>query len=153
MQQLRTLLALALRQEAPRQRTAPQPESTPSSLRVLVAEDNAVNCQVIDAMLRRLGIAADMAPNGADAVALATAADSRYDLILMDCEMPVMDGYEAARRIRRFEREQGRRPARIVALSAHALSEHRHASLEAGMDSHLAKPVSLAALNALLVES
>jgi signal transduction histidine kinase/CheY-like chemotaxis protein len=106
-------------------------------LRILLAEDNAVNQKVAVLMLERLGQRPVVVSDGAEAVeALRHAA---YDLVLMDVQMPVMDGLEATRRIR-AELPADRQP-RIVAMTANALVEDREASLAAGMDDHLAKPV------------
>jgi len=121
-----------------------------SRLRLLVAEDNAVNRQVIEAMLHRLGVSPEIVHNGVEAVSRATTATTPYDMILMDCEMPSMDGFRATRIIRQFEAAGPRPRTPIIALSAHALPEHRQASLEAGMDEHVAKPLSLSALSGLL---
>jgi len=114
--------------------------------RVLVAEDNPVNQLVIVRHLEARGVTADVAASGVEAVD----AWSRmpYDLILMDCRMPEMDGYEATREIRR--REEGVRRTPIVAMTADALPEYRKRSLDAGMDDHVAKPVSTRELEAVL---
>lgn len=115
-----------------------------SHLRVLVAEDNPVNAKVIETLLTRQGIAVRLVHNGQqalDAMQLGS-----YDLILMDCEMPVMDGMEATRRIRAWEQEVQRPRTPILALTAHALDEHRENSLRVGMDDHLSKPISRSAL-------
>jgi CheY-like chemotaxis protein len=72
------------------------------------------------------------------------------DAVLMDCEMPNMDGYAATRQIRQHERATGRAPLPIIALTAHALPEYQQRSSDAGMDAHLNKPISLAALNEML---
>jgi len=125
-------------------------EADYSALKVLVAEDNSVNRQVIEAMLQRFGIAPEIAINGIEAVSRVTTANKPFDLILMDCEMPGMDGYRATQMIRQFEHATQRTHTHIIALSAHALPEHRDASLNAGMDEHVNKPVSLAALRELL---
>jgi PAS domain S-box-containing protein len=120
--------------------------------RVLMAEDNGVNQFVARNMLKSLGCEFDIVPNGADA--LAAAQRGGYDLLLMDCQMPVMDGYEATRRIRQWEaqaRERGhgtRLP--IVALTANALVGDADLCREAGMDDHLAKPYTRQQLGALM---
>lgn len=72
------------------------------------------------------------------------------DLILMDCEMPVMDGFAATRRIRQFEAQQGLKPLPVVALTAHVLPEYQQRCLECGMDDYLAKPIQMRVLSAVL---
>ncbi|WP_020648666.1 PAS domain S-box protein [Solimonas variicoloris] len=116
-----------------------------SGARILLVEDNPINQQVADELLRRLGFTADIAGNGVEAVAR-TAAQA-YDLVLMDVQMPQMDGLEACRRIR--ARECGARMP-IVAMTAAALDEDRDAARAAGMDDHLAKPIELVALAEVL---
>jgi two-component system, sensor histidine kinase and response regulator len=115
--------------------------------RILVAEDNAVNRQVTLVQLQKLGFIADAATNGSAAVEQTRRSD--YDLILMDCHMPIMDGFEATRAIRNRESRTGRHAA-IVAMTANALSRDRDQCLAAGMDDHLAKPVSLATMRDVL---
>jgi two-component system sensor histidine kinase/response regulator len=115
--------------------------------RILVAEDNAVNRQVTLVQLQRLGFAADSATNGNAAVEQARRCD--YDLILMDCHMPIMDGFEATRAIRSRESRTGRH-ASIIAMTANAMSRDRDQCLAAGMDDHLAKPVSIAKMHDVL---
>ena len=115
-----------------------------SHLRVMVAEDNPVNRMVITGLLGKLHIVPDVAENGVLAVDLLTR--SHFDVILMDCEMPEMDGFEATRRIRLLEKNQSRDKTTIIALTAHALQEHREAVFAAGMNYYLSKPVTLDAL-------
>ena len=110
--------------------------------RVLVAEDNAVNQRVIVAQLRRLGFFPELARNGIEAGAAAST--GRFDIVLMDCQMPEMDGYEATRAIRRLNSEARHVP--IVALTASALTTDRDRCFEAGMNGFLAKPVDHARL-------
>jgi CheY-like chemotaxis protein/HPt (histidine-containing phosphotransfer) domain-containing protein len=122
-------------------------EGAPCTLRVLLAEDNPVSQQVSLKQLRKLGFVADAVASGTEVVAAAQR--HAYDIVLMDCQMPEMDGYEATRRIRQHEREHGRAgsaPAYIVALTANALAGDRDRCLEAGMDDYLAKPLQLANL-------
>jgi two-component system sensor histidine kinase/response regulator len=115
--------------------------------RILVAEDNAVNRQVTLVQLQKLGFSADSATNGSAAVEQTRRSD--YDLILMDCHMPIMDGFEATRAIRNRESRTGRH-ASIVAMTANAMSRDRDQCLAAGMDDHLAKPVSIARMRDVL---
>jgi CheY-like chemotaxis protein len=116
------------------------PQSLPAhkSLRVLLAEDNVVNQMVAQKMLERAGHAVDCVGDGA--LAVARYQSSQYDLILMDVQMPRMDGYEATRRIRQLEKERGGHVV-IVALTAHTLKEDRDRCFKAGMDKHLSKPL------------
>lgn len=113
------------------------------NVRILAAEDNAVNRMVIKGLLGKFGIEPSFAENGKEAVEQASNLDSPFDIIFMDCDMPVMDGFEAARAIRQFERTHSLEPCRIVALTAHALQEHRNEVINAGMDDYLAKPVTI----------
>ncbi len=111
--------------------------------RILVVEDNHVNQRLAVKQLERLGFHADTVANGREACEAQAA--TAYDLIFMDVQMPVMDGFEAAAEIRRQE-IRSRRRVPIVAMTANALAEDRDACLKAGMDDYVAKPVSLAAL-------
>ncbi len=114
-----------------------------AGLSVLVAEDNEINRMVIAGILRKLGITPDFAENGLEAAERFLARTLPYDLILMDCEMPVMDGYQATREIRAEEASRGSGHVVIVALTAHALRDRREMAETAGMDDYLTKPVSL----------
>lgn len=123
----------------PKQETV---DAKPSpDLRILVAEDHYLSQKVIRGMLGKLGLKADIASDGQEALALAE--KNRYDLILMDCEMPEMDGFEATRRIRQHEQRHALPSTPIVALTAHILKEHKDRSFAAGMNDHLPKPVEL----------
>ncbi len=115
--------------------------------RVLVAEDNAINQKVIERLLQRLGCTVEIAENGAEAVRRFQQQPA-WDLILMDCQMPVMDGFAATGAIRESEFLPSRVP--IVAVTANALVGEREKCLAAGMDDYLAKPVSQEALAALV---
>jgi len=113
-------------------------------LSILVAEDNEINALLARALLTRLGHRPTVAGNGTAAVeswAAARAAGKPYDLVLMDVQMPGMDGLQAARRIRAAETQAGDRPVRMLALTANAQSEDRDACLAAGMDGLLVKPL------------
>ncbi|GAB6043216.1 ATP-binding protein [Endothiovibrio diazotrophicus] len=107
--------------------------------RVLLVEDNAVNRQVALGMLANLGVEAAVAVNGLEAVSAVE--EGGFDLVLMDIQMPEMDGLEATRRIRRWEAEGARGHLPIVALTAHALRGDRERCEEAGMNDYLTKPV------------
>ncbi len=106
--------------------------------RVLAAEDNEINRQVIREILEGMGLTVDMAANGRQAVEMATAPGAGYDAVLMDIQMPVMDGYEATRVIKAAE---GLRELPIIAVTAHAFSSERKRCIEAGMDGYISKPV------------
>ena len=114
-----------------------------ANLRVLVAEDNAVNRLVIRGQLGKLHIVPTLADDGLQALNAVKDCEQPFDLILMDCEMPEMDGFDATRSIRAYEKQQGLPACTIVALTAHALEEHREAVYAAGMNHFLCKPVSL----------
>jgi CheY-like chemotaxis protein len=110
---------------------------------LLLAEDNLVNQQVAIGMLRKLGYSCDVAPDGL--AVLRALALQRYDLILMDCQMPELDGYETTRRLRQIG---SRLP--IIAMTANAMTGDREACLESGMDDFVTKPISMAILDGVL---
>jgi CheY-like chemotaxis protein len=126
---------------------APEAASKERRLRVLVAEDNAVNQKLILRLLQRRGHEVTLAVNGIETVALAGSRE--FDLILMDLEMPELDGAGATRRIRQDEAGRGQRIP-IIALTAHALEGVEEQCLAAGMDAYLAKPIQSAELYAAL---
>jgi CheY-like chemotaxis protein len=133
--------------EAPSRHETAQDRIGP--LRILLAEDNEVNRRVVTRSLEKRGHHVTVARNGVEAVA-ALERDS-FDLVLMDVQMPEMDGLEATRRIRLRERETGEHVP-ILALTAHALQADRERCLEAGMDGYVSKPVELAALQRAIEE-
>ena len=114
--------------------------------RILLAEDNEMNRMIAEAILTEQGFALDLAPNGEQAVAMVSEAPAgTYDVILMDIQMPVMDGYEAARQIRALADPQ-KAKIPIVAVTANAFEEDRKLALSAGMNGHLAKPYDIPAM-------
>ena len=123
---------------------SPEVHGEDGDLRLLAAEDNPTNCQVLQAVMDSLGIDIDIVPDGKEAVEAWRAGG--YDLILMDIQMPVMDGIAAAREIRQLESSEGRRRTPIVALTANALTHQIEEYLAAGMDGHVAKPIEIAKL-------
>lgn len=110
-------------------------------LKVLVAEDNPVNQLVIDSILKSLDVHATLVDNGEQAVNQVRQSSKPWDMIFMDCEMPVMDGYQATREIREQEQETGEH-CWIIALSAHAIGDYVQKAQDAGVDDYLSKPVS-----------
>ena len=130
---------------APAARPAPRARAR----RVLLAEDNPVNVEVAKAMLESLGIEATCARNGQEA--LQAVRTGNFDAVLMDCQMPVMDGFAATAAIRRLEREAGRaRTLPIIAITANALQGDRESCLAAGMDDYLSKPFTQQQLAAII---
>ncbi|MBF0242863.1 MAG: response regulator, partial [Desulfamplus sp.] len=112
---------------------------------ILLAEDNLINQQVALGILRKLGLAADTVTNGEDAFEAVKTA--HYDIVLMDIQMPVMDGFEATRKIRHFQdTKKSDRKTPIVAMTAHAMQGDKERCLEAGMDDYITKPVTPQAL-------
>jgi len=114
--------------------------------RILIAEDNPVNQKVASLQVRNLGFESDVVANGEEALAALTRLS--YSLVLMDCQMPLMDGFTATRELRRRERDG--QHTTVIALTANAFASDRQACLEAGMDDFVSKPVSLAELAAVL---
>jgi CheY-like chemotaxis protein len=146
------MLSLASREGSaapPAPPAAPRfPAGTASALRVLLAEDNPVNQLVAQRLLARLGVHVEVVVNGEEAIDILRKV--RFDLVLMDCQMPVMDGFEATRRIR--DRASGvlNPLVPIVAMTANAMRGDRERCLEAGMTDYLSKPVNPEALTAVI---
>ncbi len=129
--------------------SAPLPHDHPlAGLRILVAEDNAINQRVAKAVLRRFGIDPVIAESGLDVLRLVAA--EQYDLILMDVQMPELDGYETAERIRAGDALPGNRLIPIIAMTAYAQPSDRSRAIEAGMTDYLAKPVEPEVLERVL---
>ncbi len=118
----------------------------PLGLHILVAEDNPVNQMVATKLLSKLGCTTKVANNGAEAIERLQ--DEKFDLILMDCMMPELDGYEATRRIRATDNDYAKIP--IIAFTANAMQSDQQACTDAGMDDFLDKPVTLARMQATL---
>jgi hypothetical protein len=146
----RVELRLAAADAVPDQRAAPEnagpDDRRLAGLHLLVAEDNPVNLQVAIAMLEGMGARVDCAVDGTQAVALCR--NGQFDALLLDCQMPGMDGYDAARRIR----AEGALRLPIIAVTANAMSADRDLCLAAGMNDHLAKPLSREALAAMVLK-
>ena len=117
----------------------------PGSMRILVAEDNPINQQVITAQLKLLGVSAEVVGDGQ--AALVRWREGAFPLLLTDLQMPLMDGYQLAASIRREEKPPARMP--IIALTANALKDESNRCKAAGMDDYLTKPVALTALEAV----
>ncbi len=132
-----------------RDKTAPA-DADRKQPKVLVAEDNTINQKVALHFLAKVGCTPEIAADGSIAVRLFE--QNKYDLILMDCQMPSLDGYEAARRIRQLEASWGQKRTPIIALTAHAMVGDRERCLDSGMDDYLSKPIALDSLRAMLAK-
>ncbi len=114
---------------------------------ILLAEDNPFNQKVAVAMLKKLGVSADVASNGLEV--LEKISQKSYSLILMDCEMPKMNGFEATNQIRTGEQNNGQHTP-IIAMTAHSSQEDRESCFNAGMDDYLSKPFKIEELQSIL---
>lgn len=132
---------LATSVDAPPSDTHFTRERRPGAAHALVVEDNPVNQRVATAMLKKLGYETDSANNGRDALNMVQKNHTGYDVILMDCQMPMMDGYETTRHIREWEQSNGQSGTPIIALTADVLPGTKKTCLESGMNDYLAKPV------------
>lgn len=120
-------------------------------MNILVADDNQVNRMVVTGYLKRLGITPILKSNGKEVLEAVCQRSTKFDLILMDCEMPEMDGFEATKRIRQWERDHQKDSSiRICALSAHVMKEYQQKCMNAGMNDYLSKPIVYEDLRALL---
>ncbi len=152
------MLEFKINEQAAANRTQPAPEALPDAksllkgLHFLCAEDNEINAEILEAILEMEGASCTLCRNGAEIVeAFQTVTPGQYDAILMDVQMPVMDGYEATRAIRSGENPLGK-TIPILAMTANAFSEDVQKSYDAGMDAHLSKPVDITALAQALLK-
>ena len=122
-----------------------------SDLSILVAEDNKMNIAVIKAMLEQFKTRVEVTENGKQVLDFYKMSGRDIDIVLMDCEMPYMDGFAATKAIRQWEKLEEWPPVFIVALTAHHTTEHHQLAIEAGMDEYLAKPVNMQALEKILL--
>jgi CheY-like chemotaxis protein len=120
-------------------------------IKVLIAEDNQLSQKVIRGMMQKLGIEHTIVSNGRDAVHSVMQGD--FDVVLMDCDMPIMDGYSATQEIRRWEKQEHREAMPIFALTAHILEEQKQKAFHSGMNKHLSKPIELGDLQNALLET
>jgi PAS domain S-box-containing protein len=139
------MLALHRAPGVPETSREPLDNSKLAGRRVLLVEDNEVNRELAEEMLAGFGLRVATAVNGA--LAVESVREGNFDLVLMDCQMPVMDGYEATRRIRE---DLGRRELPIIAMTANALAADRERCLACGMNDHIAKPIDIANLRSTL---
>ncbi len=123
-------------------------QTTFEGLKVLLVEDNAVNQKVAKSLLVRMGCGVDTASNGIEAIA--TLQQKAFDVVFMDCQMPLMDGLDATRRIRAGQAGERSQGVWILAMTAHAMPGDRERCIEAGMNDYLTKPVRMSDLQQAL---
>ncbi len=148
---LRMSLAAIIEPESAEDAEMETAETAPQKLRVLIVDDNAVNRQVLEMILDQVGADRMSVENGAQAVEAYQS--QAFDVVLMDIQMPVMDGLAATRAIRREEEAHGRGHTPVIIVSANCMPEHVEAGRAAGADGHLAKPISVAALLGALTDA
>ena len=147
---LRQIISQELKRQQETQQKLKQPDRQLDHLHVLVAEDNQLGQKVIHGLMQKLGVNHTIVNNGQEAIQAAM--NYKFDIILMDCDMPIMDGYTATQEIRKWEKKELRQTTPILALTAHILDEHKQKALNAGMNSHLSKPIELGELQNALLE-
>lgn len=123
------------------------PVVSKSAIRILIVEDYDDNRDILLVLLEEMGYKADCVTNGQEF--LDRIAEQDYDIILMDCQMPILDGYEATRRLR--QREAGEKHAIVIGLTAHAMEGDRQKCLDAGMDDYISKPIEAEMFSTLLL--
>ena len=123
---------------------------------ILVAEDNKVNQMVVIALLKKLGAEATLMENGQETLNAYTSQPNNFNVILMDCEMPIMDGFSASENIRKYEAEHQLKAIPIIALTAHAMEVHREKAFAVGMNRFVTKPIKrqdlLQAISDMLIQ-
>lgn len=124
-----------------------QPQETVGADIILIVDDNRINREVLSAFIRKLGMKYEMAVNGKEALDAYKQHPNHFAVILMDISMPVMNGFEATREIRKFEHENRRQPTPIIALSGLASDAAQREALESGVNVFLSKPVRFNALS------
>jgi CheY-like chemotaxis protein len=122
--------------------------------KVLLVEDNMINQEVALGLLREISVIPDICNNGLEAVntVINNVSGIQYDIILMDCQMPVMDGYEATRKIRLHEQQNNKTPTPIIAMTANAMKGDRELCIDAGMSDYIPKPIDVPLLKGKLIE-
>lgn len=148
--QLRQIISQELKRQQEIHHRQLTDEGNLGRIRVLIAEDNQLSQKVIRGMMQKLGIEHTIVSNGREAVQAVM--QQSFDIVLMDCDMPIMDGYTATQEIRRWEKQEHRHPMPILALTAHILEEQKQKALNAGMNKHLSKPIELGDLQSALLE-
>ncbi|NRB38859.1 MAG: response regulator [Pseudomonadales bacterium] len=139
-------------EKTPAPKTQKKHSTTTQNIKLLVAEDNACNRLLIQKQLESIGLTTEIVNNGEQAVAAVKEADkaeSPFDIILMDCEMPIKSGYEATINIRQWEQQEAKAPTKIIALTAHQPGAETQRAIECGMDEILQKPLSINTLKNL----
>ncbi len=143
---------MTLEPTSPTQEQQPATDAPPTAPQAefLLVDDNQINLMILTSYIRKIGRPFSTAATGLDAVRTFCESPGRYKCVLMDISMPVMDGFEATRRIRAYEREQGLPPAAVFALSGLATASAQQEAFECGIDLFLAKPVRLKELDTIL---